>query len=76
MQFLRLINHMKRLKNKRGKKLNKFTMKLHGNGWLVKDFLEYWGISRKTYERISNDPKRIDELDKKIAAMGVNDSER
>ena len=53
--------------------MNKFTMKLHGNGWLVKDFLEYWGISRKTYENISNDESRFDELDKKIKAMGVND---
>ena len=53
--------------------LNKFTMKLHGKGWLVKDFLEYWGMHRKTYERISNEPERFDELDKKIAAMGVNE---
>lgn len=54
--------------------MNTFTMRLHGSGWLVKDLLNYWNISRKTYERISNDPKRFDELDKKIKAMGVNDN--
>lgn len=52
--------------------MNRFTMRLHGSGWLVKDFLEYWQISRKTYERISVEPKRYDILNKKIKAMGCN----
>jgi len=54
--------------------MNTFTMRLHGRGWLVKDLLNYWNISRKTYERYSNDPKKFQELDKQIHAMGTNDN--
>ena len=50
-------------------------MKLHGKGWLVKDFMEYWNIHRKTYERWSNDSNSFDKLDKMILAMGVNDEQ-
>jgi hypothetical protein len=50
--------------------MNSFTMKLHGKGWLVKDFLEYWDVCRKTYERMTNDVNRHDKLNKMIDAMG------
>ena len=53
--------------------MNNFTAKLYDRGWQVTDFLKYWGISRVTYERISNQPRRLDELDKKIKAMGNNE---
>jgi len=55
--------------------MNSFTMKLHGNGWLVKDFLEYWGLCRKTYERMTNNASRHDKLNKMIDAMGVKDEQ-
>jgi len=50
--------------------LNRYTLILHGKGWLVKDFIEYWGICRKTYERMTANPKRHDKLNKMIEAMG------
>jgi len=53
--------------------LNEFTMRLHGKGFLVKDLLEYWGICRKTYERMTRDGKRHDKLNKMINAMGESD---
>lgn len=50
--------------------LNKFTLKLHNNGWLVADLLKYWGISRSTYERYTANPERHEKLNKMIKAMG------
>lgn len=53
-----------------GNFLNKFTLKLHNNGWLVVDLLNYWSISRSTYERYTAKPERHEKLNKMIAAMG------
>ena len=50
--------------------LNKFTLILYNNGWLVTDLLAYWEISRSTYERYTADPERHEKLNKMIAAMG------
>ena len=56
--------------------MNEFTMRLHGSGYLVKDFLEYWDISRKTYERMTNDTDRHEKLKKMVDAMiAMSDAE-
>jgi len=47
-------------------------MRLHGKGFLVTDFMKYWNVCRKTYERMTNNSKRHDKLNKMIDAMGDN----
>ena len=49
--------------------LNDFTAKLHDKGFLVRDFCEYWGICRKTYERMTNNTAKYDKLNKLIEGM-------
>ena len=46
-----------------------FTLRLHGKGYLVKDFIAYWSICRDTYERMTNNPDKHDRLNKMIDAM-------
>jgi len=55
--------------------LNRFTLILHGKGWLVKDFIEYWGICRATYERMTANAKSHDKLNKMIAGLPDKESE-
>lgn len=50
-------------------------MKLHGKGVLVKDFLKYWEMDRKTYERWVHNPKRHKKLEKMIDAMGSKNND-
>ena len=49
--------------------MHDFTKRLHTNGYLVKDFCEYWDVCRKTYERMMADPSRHDKLNKMIEGM-------
>lgn len=49
--------------------MNEFTLKLANRGYMVKDFLEYWDISRKTWERMMNNPDKHDKLIKMIEGM-------
>ncbi len=51
------------------KYINRFTKRLHDKGYRVKDFLEYWGVSRRTYERYMADTSKHDKLNKMIEAM-------
>ena len=51
------------------KYINRFTKRLHDKGYRVKDFLEYWDVSRRTYERYMADTNKHDKLKKMIEAM-------
>ena len=52
--------------------MNRFTEKIHDKGLLVREFCEYWGFSRRTYERMLADDTKHDKLDKLIEASGFD----
>jgi len=43
--------------------LNKFTLIIHGRGWLVGDACTYWGIRYATYNARCNNPKMFNQLE-------------
>ena len=47
----------------RSKTLNKFTLIIHGRGWLVGDACDYWGIRYATYNARCNNPKMFNQLE-------------
>lgn len=49
--------------------LNRFTEKIHDKGFVIKEFCEYWGMSRRTYERMTANPDKHDKLNKMIEGM-------
>lgn len=49
--------------------MNRFTELIHDKGYVIREFCEYWEISRRTYERWTADQKKHDKLDKMIKGM-------
>jgi len=49
--------------------VNRFTERLHDKGILVREFCEYWGICRRTYERMLANPDKHDKLNKMIEGI-------
>lgn len=50
-------------------KPNKHTQKIHAKGYKVQDFLDYWGITRRTYDNYCANEKLHDKLHKMIEGM-------
>lgn len=48
---------------------NRFTKMLHERGFKVADFLQYWDVTRRTYERWCADSDSHDKLIKMIRGM-------
>ena len=51
--------------------MNRFTEKIHDKGMLVREFCEYWGFTRRTYERMLADDSKHEKLDKLIKGVKV-----
>lgn len=49
--------------------MNRFTELLHDKGFVIREFCEYWGISKRTYERYCSDSDKHDKLEKMIKGM-------
>jgi len=49
--------------------MNEHTKKIHDKGYRVQDFLDYWNISRRTYDRMMADVNKHDKLNKMIEGM-------
>ena len=52
--------------------MNRFTEMIHDKGMIIKEFCEYWGIHKRTYQRMCADEKRHDELEKMIRGVNKN----
>ena len=50
--------------------MNRFTELIHDKGLTVREFCQYWEISRRTYERMMANTDKHSKLDKLI--KGVN----
>ncbi len=49
--------------------MKRFTELIHDKGITVREFCEYWEISRRTYERMLADTDRHDKLMKMIKGL-------
>jgi len=61
--------HNLQMKGLRMSKPNKHTQKIHAKGYKVQDFLDYWGITRRTYDNYCANEKLHDKLHKMIEGM-------
>lgn len=49
--------------------MNRFTEKIHDKGFVIREFCEFWEISKKTYERMTADDTRHGKLNKMIEGL-------
>ena len=60
---------MSYINDKETVKLTRFTELIHDKGYTVGEFCNYWGISKRTYERYLADEAKHDKLEKMIRGM-------
>lgn len=49
--------------------MNRFTEMIHDKGMVIREFCEYWGMSKRTYERMCADKAKHEKLEKMIRGI-------
>lgn len=56
--------------------MNRFTLIIHGRGWLVGDACKHWGIRYATYNARCNSDKMANQLEDMCRGLKEKDDEK